>query len=145
MSIVEKENELVESFAIYDDWMEKYEYIIELGKDLPLIAADNKKDENIIKGCQSTVWLHAEKKADKIVFTADADAIIAKGIIAILVDVLSNETADTIIDAKLDFIKETSVKKTLRRISEFLCRWGWIKCPVQITLLKLLNEFLKSA
>ncbi len=113
MSIIDKENELVESFAIYDDWMEKYEYIIELGKDLPIIDSTNKTDENIIKGCQSTVWLHAEKKDDKVVFTADADAIIAKGIIAILVDVLSNETPDTIIDAKLDFIKEIGLQEHL--------------------------------
>ena len=113
MSITEKENELVESFAIYDDWMEKYEYIIELGKDLPLIDSAHKKEENVIKGCQSTVWLYAEKKDDKIIFTADADAIIAKGIIAILVDVLSNETSDTILEAKLDFIKEIGLQEHL--------------------------------
>ena len=113
MSITDKENELVESFAIYDDWMEKYEYIIELGKDLPLISTEHKKEENVIKGCQSTVWLHAEKKEDKIVFTADADAIIAKGIIAILVDVLSNETSDTILEAKLDFIQEIGLQEHL--------------------------------
>ncbi|NOQ70526.1 MAG: SufE family protein [Crocinitomix sp.] len=113
MSITDKENELVESFAIYDDWMEKYEYIIELGKDLPIIDSANKTEENIIKGCQSTVWLYAEKKEDKIVFTADADAIIAKGIIAILVDVLSNETSDTIINARLDFIKEIGLQEHL--------------------------------
>lgn len=113
MSITEKENELVESFAIYDDWMEKYEYIIELGKDLPIIDSANKTDENVIKGCQSTVWLYAEKKADKIIFTADADAIIAKGIIAILIDVLSNETSDTILECKLDFIKEIGLQEHL--------------------------------
>jgi len=113
MTITDKENELIESFAIYDDWMEKYEYIIELGKDLPIIDAAHKKEENIIKGCQSTVWLHAEKKDGKIRFTADADAIIAKGIIAILVDVLSNETPQTIIDAKLDFIKEIGLQEHL--------------------------------
>lgn len=113
MTITEKENELIESFSIYDDWMEKYEYIIELGKDLPLIDPAHKTEENIIKGCQSTVWLHAEKKDDRIVFTADADAIIAKGIIALLVDVLSNETSDTILDAKLDFIKEIGLQEHL--------------------------------
>lgn len=113
MTITEKENELIESFAIYDDWMEKYEYIIELGKDLPLIDPAHKKEENIIKGCQSTVWLHAEKQDGKIKFTADADAIIAKGIIAILVDVMSNETPQTIIDAQLDFIKEIGLQEHL--------------------------------
>ncbi len=113
MSIAEKETELIESFAIYDDWMEKYEYIIELGKDLPLIDAKYKTDENVIKGCQSTVWLHAEKRNGKIIFTADADAIIAKGIIAILIDVLSHETPDTILDSKMDFIKEIGLQEHL--------------------------------
>jgi len=113
MSIAEKETELIESFAIYEDWMEKYEYIIELGKDLPLIDAKHKTDENVIKGCQSTVWLHAEKQDGKIIFTADADAIIAKGIIAILIDVLSHETPDTILDSKMDFIKEIGLQEHL--------------------------------
>ena len=113
MTITDKENELIESFAIYDDWMEKYEYIIELGKDLPMISDIHKKEENIIRGCQSTVWLYAEKKDEKIVFTADADALIAKGIIAILIDVMSNESSDTIIEAKLDFIKEIGLQEHL--------------------------------
>ena len=112
-SIEEKENELIDSFSIYDDWMEKYEYIIELGKDLPLIDPSQKTEENIIKGCQSTVWLHAEKKDDRIIFTADADAIIAKGIIAILIDVLSGETPETILNAKMDFIKEIGLQEHL--------------------------------
>jgi cysteine desulfuration protein SufE len=113
MSIATKEAELIDSFSIYEDWMEKYEYIIELGKDLPLIDDAHKTDENIIKGCQSTVWLHADKKDGKVVFTADADAIIAKGIIAILVDVLSNETPQDILDANLDFIKEIGLQEHL--------------------------------
>jgi cysteine desulfuration protein SufE len=113
MSISEKEEALVANFAIYEDWMEKYEYIIELGKDLPIIAAENKTEENIIKGCQSTVWLHAEMKADKIVFTADADAIIAKGIIALLVDVLSNETPEAILKSDLNFLKEIGLQEHL--------------------------------
>jgi len=113
MTIEEKEKELIDSFAIYEDWMEKYEYIIELGKDLPLIAEDYKKKENIIKGCQSTVWLHAEKKDDKVVFTADADAIIAKGIIALLIDVLSNETPEAIMNAKLEFISAIGLQEHL--------------------------------
>lgn len=113
MSLAEKEAELIDSFAIYDDWMEKYEYIIELGKDLPLIDDTHKTDENIIKGCQSTVWLHAEKEGGKVIFTADADAIIAKGIIAILVDVLSGETPDSIINADMNFIKEIGLQEHL--------------------------------
>ncbi|WP_070138362.1 SufE family protein [Crocinitomix algicola] len=113
MTITEKEQGLIDSFSIYDDWMDKYEYIIELGKDLPLISEDQKTDENIIKGCQSTVWLAAEKREDKIIFTADADAIIAKGIIAILIEVMSNESPDTIINAKLDFLKEIGLQEHL--------------------------------
>lgn len=113
MTITEKEEALIDSFSIYDDWMDKYEYIIELGKDLPIIAPEHKKDENIIKGCQSTVWLHAEMRDGKVIFTADADAIIAKGIIAILIDVLSEEAPDTIVDAKLDFIKEIGLQEHL--------------------------------
>ena len=94
--------------------MEKYEYIIELGKDLPLIAPENKTAENIIKGCQSTVWLHADKNdANKIVFTADADAIIAKGIIALLIDVLSNEEPDAIINANMEFIQKIGLQEHL--------------------------------
>ena len=113
MTIKEKEIELIDEFSIYDDWMDKYEYIIELGKDLPIINEDLKTSENIIKGCQSTVWLHAEKKGENVVFTADADAIIAKGIVAILVRVLSNQTPDEILDAKLEFIKEIGLQEHL--------------------------------
>lgn len=112
-SIQEKEHELIESFSIYEDWMEKYEYIIALGKDLPLIDAAYKTEEHIIKGCQSTVWLRAEKKGDVIYFTADADAIIAKGIVALLIEVLSGETPQTILDAKMDFIKEIGLQEHL--------------------------------
>jgi cysteine desulfuration protein SufE len=113
MSITAKETALIESFDMYDDWMEKYEYIIELGKDLPLIDESYKKEENIIKGCQSTVWLHAEKREDKIYFTADADAIIAKGIIALLVDVLSGERPEDILAAELKFIPKIGLQEHL--------------------------------
>lgn len=113
MSIREKEQAVVDSFEIYEDWMEKYEYIIELGKDLPLIAEENKIKENIIVGCQSNVWLHAEMKDGKVIFTADSDAIIAKGIIALLVDVLSNETPDEILNTNLEFLKEIGLQEHL--------------------------------
>ena len=113
MSIAEKENNIIEDFSIYQDWMEKYEYIIELGKDLPLIEEKYKLEENIIKGCQSTVWLYAEKTDGKIRFTADSDAIITKGLIALLVYVLSNETADDILNAELKFIKEIGLQEHL--------------------------------
>jgi len=113
MSITDKENEIIEDFAIYDDWMEKYEYIIELGKDLPMIDEKLKTEDRIIKGCQSQVWLNAENVDGKIKYSADADAIIAKGIISLLIQVLSNETADDIINARLEFIKEIGLQEHL--------------------------------
>ncbi len=113
MTIQDKEQEIIDDFAIYDDWMEKYEYIIELGKDLPQIDEKYKTEDNIIKGCQSQVWLHADKKDDKIYYTADADAIIAKGIISLLIQVLSDQTADDILNARLDFIKEIGLQEHL--------------------------------
>lgn len=113
MSIAEKEIEIIENFDIYDDWMDKYEYIIELGKDLPMINSELKTEDKIIKGCQSQVWLHADKVDGKIVYTADADAIIAKGIISLLIQVLSNETPEAVLDAKLDFIKEIGLQEHL--------------------------------
>lgn len=113
MNLTEKENEIIEDFAIYDDWMEKYEYIIELGKDLPKIKDEYKVKDNIIVGCQSQVWLYAEKVDGLIIYTAEADAIIAKGIISLLIQVLSNETPKTIIDSKLDFIKEIGLQEHL--------------------------------
>tara|TARA_B100000809_G_C15057068_1_gene501032 strand:+ start:968 stop:1381 length:414 start_codon:yes stop_codon:yes gene_type:complete len=113
MSIAEKEVEIIEDFAIYDDWMDKYEYIIELGKDLPMINNELKTENKIIKGCQSQVWLHADKVDGKIVYTADADAIIAKGIISLLIQVLSNETPQAVLDARLDFIKEIGLQEHL--------------------------------
>jgi cysteine desulfuration protein SufE len=113
MAIEAKEKEIIEDFAIYEDWMEKYEYIIELGKDLPLIDEAYKTKENIIVGCQSQVWLHAEKIDNKIVYTAEADAIIAKGIIALLIQVLSNEEPEAILNAELQFIKEIGLQEHL--------------------------------
>lgn len=113
MSIEEKEAALIEDFAIYDDWMEKYEYIIELGKDLPLIEEGLKTDDRIIKGCQSKVWMNARLEDGKVIFSADADAIIAKGIIALLVQVLSGEKPEDIVEAKMNFIKEIGLQEHL--------------------------------
>lgn len=87
MSIESIQNDLVDEFEMFDDWMERYEYLIELGKHLPLIAEENKTEDKLIKGCQSKVWLHSELKDGKVVFTADSDAIITKGIVAIMVRV----------------------------------------------------------
>lgn len=113
MSIQEKEQGLIDDFSIYEDWMEKYEYIIELGKDLPLIDEQLKTDERLIKGCQSKVWMSSDLQDGKVVYTADADALIAKGIIAMLIHVLSDEKPEEIVEAKLDFIKEIGLQEHL--------------------------------
>jgi cysteine desulfuration protein SufE len=112
-SIQHREQELIEEFSMFDDWDSKYEYIIELGKDLPLINAKYKTDENKIKGCQSQVWLHAEKKDGKIFFTADSDAIITKGIISLLVRVFSGATPEEIQKADLSFIDKIGLTNHL--------------------------------
>ena len=113
MTIKEIQNEIIDEFSMFDDWMQRYEYIIELGKSLPLIKEEYKTDENLIKGCQSKVWLQGEEKEDKIVFTADSDAILTKGIIAILIRAFSNQKASDIINADTDFIDEIGLKEHL--------------------------------
>jgi len=113
MSIVEIENEIVDEFSLFDDWMQRYEYIIELGKSLPLIDDKYKTEENIIKGCQSKVWLHGEAQEGKIVFTADSDAILTKGIIALLIRVFSNQKPADILNANTHFIDEIGLKEHL--------------------------------
>ena len=105
--------EIVEEFNVFEDWMEKYEYIIELGKTLPMIDNKHKTDNNLIKGCQSRVWLHADEQDGKILYSADSDAIITKGIVAILIRVLSNQTAEEIVKADLAFIDEIGLKEQL--------------------------------
>jgi len=92
MQIEKIQEEIVDEFAMFDDWMQRYEYMIDLGKSLPLINEQYKTDDNIIKGCQSKVWVHAQLEDDKLAFTADSDAIITKGIIAILIRVFSNRS-----------------------------------------------------
>ena len=113
MSIRQKQDEIVSEFALFDDWMQKYEYMIELGKSLPLISENHKTDDNIIKGCQSKVWLHAELDNDKINFTADSDAIITKGIIAILLRVFSGVHPTEIIECDTKFIDKIGLKEHL--------------------------------
>ena len=113
MKIKAIQNEIVEEFSMFDDWMERYEYIIELGKKLPLIKEEFKTEDNIIKGCQSKVWLKGEQNSDVIVFTADSDAILTKGIIAILIRTFSNQKAVDILAADLDFIDEIGLKEHL--------------------------------
>ena len=105
--------EIVEEFDMFEDWMQKYEYIIELGKNLPIIDDKHKTDHNLIKGCQSRVWLHADEQEGKIIYSADSDAIITKGIVAILIRVLSNQNAEEIAKANLAFIDEIGFKEQL--------------------------------
>lgn len=113
MSIKEIQEELIEEFSMFEDWEERYQYMIDLGKTLPLIDSQYKTDDNIIKGCQSRVWVHAEMDHDKVVFTADSDAIITKGIIAILIRVFSNQSPSDIIEANTDFIDKIGLKEHL--------------------------------
>ena len=111
--IKEIEEEIVEEFALFDDWMGKYEYLIDLGKSLPLIAESLKSEDLLVKGCQSQVWLHAKEEEGKVVFTADSDAIITKGIISLLINVLSNHTPEEIIEADLGFVDRIGLKEHL--------------------------------
>lgn len=103
-TIKEREEEITEEFSLFDSWEEKYEYIIDLGKKLEPLDERFKVPENIIKGCQSTVWLTSEFKDGKIYYKADSDAVIVKGLISMLIKVLSDNTPDAILEAKLDFI-----------------------------------------
>jgi len=113
LSINEIESEIIEEFGLFDNWIDKYDYLIGLGKSLPKIDTSQKTKENIISGCQSQVWLNARKLDGKVVFTADSDAIMTKGIIALLIRVLSNQKPSNIIDAKLNFINIIGLEEQL--------------------------------
>jgi cysteine desulfuration protein SufE len=113
MTIKERQDEIIDEFSIFSDWMDKYEYIISLGKELPIIDADKKTEDNIIKGCQSQVWLDGQLVDGKIIFTADSDAIITKGIIALLIQVVSNQTPNDILNNELFFIDQIGLKEHL--------------------------------
>ncbi len=113
MTIQEVQNEIIEEFSMFEDWEERYQYMIDLGKTLPLIDEKYKTEDNIIKGCQSKVWVHADMDNDKVRFTADSDAIITKGIIAILIRAFSNQHPNDIIEANTDFIDKIGLKEHL--------------------------------
>ncbi|MGR7812648.1 SufE family protein [Lacinutrix undariae] len=113
MSIEDIQNEIIDEFSMFEDWEERYQYMIDLGKSLPLIDEEFKTESNIIKGCQSKVWVHAVLNDNKVVFTADSDAIITKGIIAILIRAFSNQEPSEIIKANTDFIDEIGLKEHL--------------------------------
>ena len=112
-SIAKKQQEVIEEFSLFEDWMQRYEHMIDLGKSLPLIAEEYKTEDNIIKGCQSKVWVHAALEEDQLVFTADSDAIITKGIIAILIRVFSTQHPKAILEADTDFIDKIGLKEHL--------------------------------
>ncbi|MDG1038582.1 MAG: SufE family protein [Polaribacter sp.] len=113
MTIKEIQEEIIDEFAMFDDWMERYEYIIELGKSLSIIDEKNKLDENLIKGCQSKVWLFSELDNDIIKFSADSDAILTRGIVALLLRVYSSQKPKDILTANTDFIDEIGLKEHL--------------------------------
>ena len=112
-SIQDIQNNIIEEFDTFEEWMEKYEHIIELGKTLPLIDEQYKTEEHIIKGCQSQVWLHADYQSGNVIYTADSDAIMTKGIIALLVRTFSNQQPHKIVDANTDFINQIGLKEQL--------------------------------
>lgn len=113
MTINDIQDELIDDFAFFEDWMEKYEYIIQLGKELPLIDDQYKTDEYIIKGCQSKVWLHAEEQDGQVLFTADSDAVITKGLVSLMIKVLSGHTPEEIANTELYFIDQIGLKEHL--------------------------------
>lgn len=115
MTIKEIQQEIIDEFSMFDEenWDERYQYVIDLGKTLPLIDENYKTEENIIKGCQSKVWLYGEEKDNKIVFTADSDAILTKGIIAILIRTFSNQEATAILESDMSFIDTIGLKEHL--------------------------------
>lgn len=113
MKIKEIQDEIIDEFSMFDEWDERYQYVIDLGKSLPLIEEEYKTEDNIIKGCQSKVWLHAEENGDNVVFTADSDAILTKGLIAIMIRVFSNQKPEDILQADTAFIDEIGLKEHL--------------------------------
>ncbi len=113
MSIEKVQKEIIEEFNIFEDWIDKYNHLIELSKDLPPIEDKYKTSENLIKGCQSKVWLHAEYRDGKIYFSADSDAVITKGIISLLIRVMSGRTPEELVNSDLFFIDQTGLKENL--------------------------------
>jgi cysteine desulfuration protein SufE len=112
-SLKEKEELIIDEFSLFEDWVDKYSYIIELGKSMPIISQEFKKDNYLIKGCQSQVWLNAEYKEGKVYYYADSDAVITKGIVNVLIKVLSDSTPDEIINSPLDYINKIGLKEHL--------------------------------
>ena len=113
MSINEIQDEIIEEFELFDDWMEKYEHIIEIGKELDVLDEAYKVEDNLVRGCQSRVWLHAQMDSNDLSFAADSDAIITKGLVALMVRVLSGHAPQEIVDADLYFVDRIGLKEHL--------------------------------
>src|SRR6185437_5958488 len=113
MPIQQTQDEIIADFELFGDWMDKYEYIIQLGKDLPMIEERYKTDDNLIKGCQSRVWLHADYTDEKLFFTADSDAVITKGLVSLMIKVLSGHTPKEIVDADIYFVDAIGLRSHL--------------------------------
>jgi len=113
VSLTQTQQELIDEFAMFTDWQDRYEHLIELGKELPLIAPEKKTDENIVRGCQSRVWLHAAPQNGRVHFTADSDAMITKGLVALLVRVLNDRTPQEILETPLTFIDAIGLREHL--------------------------------
>ncbi len=113
MTIENAQKDIIDNFLFFDDWTQKYEYIIELSKDLESMSKELKNEDNLIKGCQSKVWLHAELNDGKINFLADSEAIITKGIISILLNIFNKRTPDEILSSNMDFIEKIGLKEHL--------------------------------
>jgi cysteine desulfuration protein SufE len=113
MTYKEREQDIIKEFESYSDWLDKYDYLIEIGKSLPLLEDANKTDDNVINGCQSRVWLNASLEDKKIIFTADAEAVITKGIVNLLIRALNNLSPQEIINADLDFLNKIGLKEHL--------------------------------
>jgi len=113
MTLEEKKQEIIEDFSMYDEWLDKYEYLIELGKSLDALPDEKKTEDRLIKGCQSRVWLDTERKDGRLYFTADSDAIITKGIISLLISVYSGRTAEEIATDDFGFVEQIGLKENL--------------------------------
>jgi len=113
MTIKEIQEQIVSEFSMFEDWMDKYNYLIEMGKEVPRIDERFKTNNHLISGCQSRVWLHAENRDGKVYFTADSDAVITKGIVNLLIRVFSGQSPEAILEADTDFIEQIGLKEHL--------------------------------
>ena len=137
-TLEQKQEEIIQEFEIFEDWMEKYEYIIELGKDTPVIDSSKKTEDRLIEGCQSKVWLDSLLEDGKMKFSADSDAVITKGIIGLLIRVLNNETPEVVAKADLHFIKDIGLQEHLS-ITRSNCLLSMIK-KIKMNALIALNN-----